>query len=846
MSELVGRRVSIYWDGDDQYFDGTIKEHAISTGKHLVLFDDGDQEWYDLAAETLKWLDEGIVRGSKRAGKQPQAGGWPGKRRCNDGKQAEVNNDEENDDNDDDDDSSLEEEEEQLGPSASTSRLPGRSPGTSPGRSPRKASKPEYVYETAEFQCHHEDDRFDVGSSVLVPPRDPSEDARLATVRSWSAEKAQYDLTLSDGSHKVLVRHSWQVSAAPGTTPIPVYKVGLELSDKIIDGVRYVQVTGCARGSPASEVVAPKRLVLSIDGAKCDRGAVAAMALLRAAESRPDDYLKLELRSVLKRKPPSDPAVEAAAAKAAAAKAAAKAAEKAAEAAASETARVAEAARVAAALPPPPSEAPAWAVACLTLPPADVSEVERSRADSRLIDAVAELATLPAALLTSHADSLASHLSHKHANVRKGCLACLGKLDDACLAPRARALVKKVADDWPPIATLAIDLISRLLPSMREDAAAWAYLHTTLGAIVVRDETAPPLPATSFALDLLFGGAPGTRFPGRCSDGVSTAELARSFDLGRLERALDEDACETKAWRTRQRWEVKEPPRRFLHRAPTWREDGVAWGAVGSGVTLAHVLEPYEEWRAAAQARIEAARLEQLSHVFRLWATDAAVGSSSRHRSADAGSSSCCGGGRGSSSGDSGGASEPAPPCDGNHGLARMADQSAAATLSPAAVESLVSAVSHLPAGTLRPRLGEVLCFVADGTDPELLAPAVQLVLNCDASRLLAHVSEAMRSKPRGPCPNPCPPPLSKARVPCLTDVAPVCFACLLSLPCAPRPVCCTSRCVSSRASLAGCSAPCPRSYASAPKMRSCVSAGRRVLAATTFSPSNSAAQTRC
>ena len=52
--EQVGRRVSVYWDGDAEWFDGNIVKYRTKDGKHQVRFDDGDLEWYDLAHEALK------------------------------------------------------------------------------------------------------------------------------------------------------------------------------------------------------------------------------------------------------------------------------------------------------------------------------------------------------------------------------------------------------------------------------------------------------------------------------------------------------------------------------------------------------------------------------------------------------------------------------------------------------------------------------------------------------------------------------------------------------------------------------------------------------------------------
>ena len=55
MAELVGRRVSVYWDGDGQYFDGTVREFSTGDERHLVVYDDGDQDWYYLVDEMIRW-----------------------------------------------------------------------------------------------------------------------------------------------------------------------------------------------------------------------------------------------------------------------------------------------------------------------------------------------------------------------------------------------------------------------------------------------------------------------------------------------------------------------------------------------------------------------------------------------------------------------------------------------------------------------------------------------------------------------------------------------------------------------------------------------------------------------
>ncbi len=44
-SELVGRRVKVFWSADNAWFQGSLSEFSGSSGKHLCEYDDGDQEW---------------------------------------------------------------------------------------------------------------------------------------------------------------------------------------------------------------------------------------------------------------------------------------------------------------------------------------------------------------------------------------------------------------------------------------------------------------------------------------------------------------------------------------------------------------------------------------------------------------------------------------------------------------------------------------------------------------------------------------------------------------------------------------------------------------------------------
>ena len=50
-SELVGKRVRIFWAADDAWFPGSLSEFSKSSGEHLCEYDDGDREWLKLSSE---------------------------------------------------------------------------------------------------------------------------------------------------------------------------------------------------------------------------------------------------------------------------------------------------------------------------------------------------------------------------------------------------------------------------------------------------------------------------------------------------------------------------------------------------------------------------------------------------------------------------------------------------------------------------------------------------------------------------------------------------------------------------------------------------------------------------
>lgn len=52
---LVGRRVSVHWDGDGRSYEGAVREWSQTSGHHLVVYDDKTQRWEALSDPALGW-----------------------------------------------------------------------------------------------------------------------------------------------------------------------------------------------------------------------------------------------------------------------------------------------------------------------------------------------------------------------------------------------------------------------------------------------------------------------------------------------------------------------------------------------------------------------------------------------------------------------------------------------------------------------------------------------------------------------------------------------------------------------------------------------------------------------
>ncbi|KAK4273269.1 hypothetical protein QN277_021706 [Acacia crassicarpa] len=56
--EVVGRRIKVHWPLDKTWYEGRVSSFNKQTGKHLVLYDDDEEESLELAKEKIEWVQE--------------------------------------------------------------------------------------------------------------------------------------------------------------------------------------------------------------------------------------------------------------------------------------------------------------------------------------------------------------------------------------------------------------------------------------------------------------------------------------------------------------------------------------------------------------------------------------------------------------------------------------------------------------------------------------------------------------------------------------------------------------------------------------------------------------------
>ncbi|KAL5560992.1 hypothetical protein UlMin_030739 [Ulmus minor] len=60
--EVVGKRIKVYWPLDKSWYEGSVKAFDKDAGKHLVQYDDGEEESLDLGSEKVEWIEDSVKR----------------------------------------------------------------------------------------------------------------------------------------------------------------------------------------------------------------------------------------------------------------------------------------------------------------------------------------------------------------------------------------------------------------------------------------------------------------------------------------------------------------------------------------------------------------------------------------------------------------------------------------------------------------------------------------------------------------------------------------------------------------------------------------------------------------
>lgn len=55
--EVVNRRIRVYWPMDEEWYEGCVRSFDRVLGKHLVEYDDDEEELIDLSKEKIEWVE---------------------------------------------------------------------------------------------------------------------------------------------------------------------------------------------------------------------------------------------------------------------------------------------------------------------------------------------------------------------------------------------------------------------------------------------------------------------------------------------------------------------------------------------------------------------------------------------------------------------------------------------------------------------------------------------------------------------------------------------------------------------------------------------------------------------
>lgn len=64
--EVVGRRIKVYWPLDKAWYEGSIKSFDSIASKHVVCYDDDEEESLDLSKENIEWIQDSSSKKLKR------------------------------------------------------------------------------------------------------------------------------------------------------------------------------------------------------------------------------------------------------------------------------------------------------------------------------------------------------------------------------------------------------------------------------------------------------------------------------------------------------------------------------------------------------------------------------------------------------------------------------------------------------------------------------------------------------------------------------------------------------------------------------------------------------------
>ncbi|KAI5670934.1 hypothetical protein M9H77_11298 [Catharanthus roseus] len=59
--KLVGCKIKVWWPMDQKYYEGLVDSFDLSTMKHKILYDDGDEEILNLMGEDWELVNDAML-----------------------------------------------------------------------------------------------------------------------------------------------------------------------------------------------------------------------------------------------------------------------------------------------------------------------------------------------------------------------------------------------------------------------------------------------------------------------------------------------------------------------------------------------------------------------------------------------------------------------------------------------------------------------------------------------------------------------------------------------------------------------------------------------------------------